>query len=247
MIFIKIAGPLITDKNKPFSVNWKTLETVSHSIGEVKEDIIVGHGGGSFGHFIANEYAGQESGYFKIRESMMKLNTIVVSSLIAKEIPAVSFSPSNFMLMKGGKIEQTMFDQILTSIKKYVPVLHFDPILDRENGYELLSTEQILRELAKVIKPRKFLLATTGPLTIKGEKVDEIADWNFRDIVPNLDDKERLDIKGGIKEKVMELAHISAENDIECYVFDGSSPHAIKRAWKFGEGTRIRVSKVPSL
>ena len=97
MIFIKIAGPLITDKNKPFSVNWKTLETVSHSIGEVKEDIIVGHGGGSFGHFVANEYAGLDSGYFKISWSNSNCSCSVSSPSTAPISKMEKRSVSDFL------------------------------------------------------------------------------------------------------------------------------------------------------
>ena len=248
MIFIKLGGSLITEKNKPFSVNWDNLSNVAKSIAEIDEDMLIGHGGGSFGHFVASEYTGMEQGYFKIREAMNKLNIIVVSSLIAKGVSAVGFSPSSFMLSKGGNITDCFYKQIMEASKKYVPVIHGDAILDREDGYKLFSTEQIFRKLARSIHPRRILLASDSAVLDNGEMVKEIADWNFREVVSNISEStDPIDITGGMKQKVIEAARISAENDIEVYIFDGSTPDAIKRAYKFGEGTRVRVSKVPPL
>ncbi len=248
MIFIKLGGSLITNKNKPFSVNWDNLSNTAKSISEIDEEMIIGHGGGSFGHFVASEYIGMESGYPKIREAMQKLNIIVVSSLIAKGVPAASFSTSSFMLSKGGKITDNFYKSIMEASKKYIPVIHGDAILDREDGYKVFSTEQIFAKLARSIHPRRIFLATDSAVLDNGDTVKEIADWNFRDVVSNLSESTSpTDITGGMKQKVIEAARISAENDIEVYIFDGSTPDAIKRAYKFGEGTRVRVSKVPSL
>lgn len=246
MIFLKLGGSLITDKSKPFTVNWSALETAVKSIGEIDDRLIVGHGGGSFGHFVAKEYEGFVEGFFKAREAMAKLNNIVVSSLIAKNIYAVGFPPSCFTICKGGKIEQMNYDALKMATKYYVPVVHGDVILDRELGYTILSTEMVFRELAKRLKPRKVLLASNSAVMFDDEPVKEIADWNYRDVMTKVTGTEN-DVTGGMRGKVIEAAKISAQTKTEVYIFDGSSPGAIKRAWKYGEGTRVRVTKVPSL
>jgi isopentenyl phosphate kinase len=239
MIFIKLGGSLISDVSKPFSMNWTSLGTVVDSLSQIDEEMIVFHGGGGFGSFIAREYAGTEVGFFKIREAMSRMNNLVVSSFIAKGIPAVGFSPGSFMVARNGKITEGFFDQIVGGMKTYVPVLHSDAVLDRENGYSYISSEKIMNEIAKHAKPRRVLVACNSSLLMDGEKVKEIADWNYRDIVPTFTPE--------IRAKVIETAELSADHKLEVYVFDGSSPDAIKRAWKYGEGTRIQVTRIPKL
>ena len=246
MIFIKLGGSLITDKSKPFTMNWSALETAAKSIADVDDQVLVGHGGGSFGHFVAKEYEGFMEGFFKAREAMAKLNNIVVSSLIAKNIYAVGFPPSSFTICKGGKVEQMNSDPLRLAARNYVPVVHGDVVLDRELGYTILSTEQVFLELSRKLKPRKVLLASNSPVILDGEEVTEIADWNYRDVVGKIGGAEN-DVTGGMKAKVMDAARISAMTRAEVFIFDGSSPGAIKRAWKYGEGTKVRVTKAPQI
>jgi isopentenyl phosphate kinase len=239
MIFLKLGGSLLSDSGKPFVMNWTSLGTVIDSLSQMDEEMIVFHGGGGFGNFIAKEYAGTEVGFFKIREAMARMNNMVVSSFIAKGIPAVGFSPGSFMVARNGKITEGFFDHIAGAVKNYVPVLHSDAVLDRENGYSYVSAEKIMNEIARHTKPRRVLIACSSPLLMDGEKVKEIADWNYRDIVSTFTPE--------IQAKVIETAELSAGHRIEAYVFDGSSPDAINRAWKYGEGTRIQVTRVPKL
>jgi isopentenyl phosphate kinase len=247
VIFLKIGGSVITDKSKPFTVNWTGINTAVQGVKEIDDALIVGHGGGSFGHFVAKEYEGMPQAFTKIREAMAKLNQIFVASLIAKGVNAVGFPPSGFMISKGGKLQKTFHEPIQEAAKNHVPVVHGDAILDRERGYVIFSTERVFFELAKFIKPRRILLAGDGPVFSEGEVVKEIADWNFKDIVEQAKAPNHVDVTGGIKGKIIEAARISAKHNAEVYIFDGSVPGAIKRAWKFGEGTRVRVTRVPSV
>ncbi len=246
MIFLKIGGSVITHKSRPFTVNWTGINTAVQGIKEIEGPLLVGHGGGSFGHFVAREYEGMPQAFTKIREAMAKLNQIFVSSLVAKGVPAVGFTPSNFMIAKGGKVK-LFHEPLLEASKEHVPVVHGDAILDRERGYVIFSTERVFLELAKFIKPRRVLLASDGPVMSDGEPVKEVADWNFRDVLEGLTPPKHTDVTGGMRGKLLEAARISAKHGAEVYIFDGSVPGAIKRAWKFGEGTRVRVTRVPSL
>ena len=152
MIFLKLGGSLITDKSKPFTVNWSALETAAKSIGEIDDRLIVGHGGGSFGHFVAKEYEGFVEGFFKAREAMAKLNNIVVSSLIAKNIYAVGFPPSCFTICKGGEIEQMNYEA-LKMASPYCVAKGQDHIAERiksiaqENDVSIVENKPLAREL----------------------------------------------------------------------------------------------------
>lgn len=246
MIFLKVGGSVITDKSKPFQMDWTGVNTVVQDIGGLDEELVLGHGGGSFGHYVASEYAGRPEGFFKIKEAMAKLNMLFVSSLVSKGVDAVGFPPSAFMLCKGGDVEEMLWEPVAEAAKRYVPVVHGDAVLDLEDLYTILSTERVLRELAAHVKPRRVLLATDGPVMVDGDAVDEVTDGNFEEVYGQLGGAQGIDVTGGMKAKVLEAARLSAEQKVEVYIFDGSAPGAIKRAWKHGEGTRVRVSRVPS-
>lgn len=243
MIFLKLGGSLITKKDEPFTVNWTVMEAVAAGASKIDEALLVGHGGGSFGHFVAKEYEGYIEGFFKTRGAMAKLNNIVVSSLIAKGVYAVGFPPSSFMVCKGGEVDEFHPESVIASKEHYVPVLHGDAILDREMGYVIYSTERIFREMAKHIKPRRVLLATDSAVLMDGEPVEKVGDWNIQDVLEATSGGGANEVTGGMKEKVREAAIISAETESPVFIFDGSKEDAIKRAWKFGEGTRVEVTK----
>ena len=244
MIFIKLGGALVTDKSKPFTMNWPVLDLVLDDLAKIDEVMVVGHGGGSFGHFVALEYKGLKEGFFKIKEAMAKLNLYIVSAMIAKGIPAVGFPPSAFMLAKGGKPYRTFHHSIMHATNDYVPVVHGDAVVDLEEGYTIFSTERVFMELSKHIKPRKVLLASKTPVMMDGEPVREIGDWNLLDVLEATGGAEK-DVTGGMRAKVLEGAHMSAATGANVYIFDGSKKGSIYRAWKYGEGTRISVTKIP--
>ncbi|MBR9680620.1 MAG: hypothetical protein GOU98_02230 [Candidatus Altiarchaeota archaeon] len=236
MIFLKVDGKILT-KKRQFTVDWTGLNTVVESIDELGEETIIGHGGGSFSETIQTEYKGVREGFFKIREAMNKLNALFTSSLIAKGIDAISFSPSAFCISKGEKIQKMFYEPIVDSLKNYVPVIHSGAVLDRETIYKVYSVDELFYVLAQHIKPRKFLVASDSAIEVDNEMVKEIADWNFRDVIKGVGEEK--------KQQIMDAAKISSRHQLEVNIFDGSVPGAIKRAWKFGEGTRIRVTRIP--
>lgn len=236
MIFVKVAGGVITTK-KPFTVNWTGINTIIKGLQELEEEAVIGHGGGSFSQTIEAEYEGTREGFFKIRESMDKLNYIFVSSCVAKGVDAVGFSPNSFAISKGGTIKKFFFEPIVEASKNYHPIIHRGAVLDTENLWQVFKVDELFYELAKHIKPRKFLIANDHEITSDGEAVNEIADWNFRDVVKGLDETD--------KQQVMDAARFSSRYRIEVHIFDGTIPGNIKRAWKFGEGTRVQVTRLP--
>ena len=52
MLLIKLGGSIITNKDKPLSPRRKTIDGIVRSLKKTDEDIIVVHGGGSYGHLL---------------------------------------------------------------------------------------------------------------------------------------------------------------------------------------------------
>ena len=65
LAILKLGGSILCDKNIPFSIKWDNLERISMEIRNAidsynnnndKLDLIIIHGGGSFGHPVAKKY-----------------------------------------------------------------------------------------------------------------------------------------------------------------------------------------------
>ena len=61
LIFLKLGGSLITDKNIPGAANIALIERLADEITQIVSGnpslkLLLGHGSGSFGHVAANQY-----------------------------------------------------------------------------------------------------------------------------------------------------------------------------------------------
>src|SRR4030042_6637633 len=102
IILIKIGGSLITDKNKPLTINGPALDKICQEIKKAREitgrQLIVGHGAGSFAHFVARKYKTKNCfcaktnifGMADIQNSASRLNRIVVENVFSYKVPAIS-------------------------------------------------------------------------------------------------------------------------------------------------------------
>ena len=94
---LKLGGSVITEKGRAFSHNISVIERIVKEIYESKvSSLIIIHGGGSYGHPIAN-YHGiadgfkerkQLLGFSKTHEAMVSLNKILVKNMLDQSIPA---------------------------------------------------------------------------------------------------------------------------------------------------------------
>ncbi len=157
MIILKLGGSLITDKTKKFSIRNKVIKRLANEIkAGTKDDLIIIHGGGSFGHPIADEYSlntgfkskDQLKGVALTRKAMDELNFHIINALVTEDIPAVAVQPSSNTTCKNGRIKEMN----ISIIKKYiglgmVPVLYGDIVLDTKIGFSILSGDQIISYL----------------------------------------------------------------------------------------------------
>jgi isopentenyl phosphate kinase len=104
IIFLKLGGSLITDKDKPYTPRLDKLTDLAREIKTVLDStpdllLILGHGSGSFGHTVAKKYgtrdgvktAEQWQGFAEVRFQAAELNRYVIESLIKAGIPAIPF------------------------------------------------------------------------------------------------------------------------------------------------------------
>jgi isopentenyl phosphate kinase len=179
LIIVKFGGSVITTKTERKAINRRNLDLICNEIGiafrESDKNLIIVHGGGSYGHPLAKRFGfrysrqigvkedrgkttNRNSGdvlkhYSKIKTTMEELNKKVVETLLLHETRAISFHPSDFCVTNEGNILSMFTNQIdLCLEKREIPVLHGDVVKDKTAGTVILSGDQILSYLAKEYK-----------------------------------------------------------------------------------------------
>jgi isopentenyl phosphate kinase len=257
LVIVKFGGSVITTKTERKAMNRRNLDLISNEIGvackSTDKNFIIVHGGGSYGHPLAKRfgfrYSRQLNGdansgvggtippakskdalknFSEIKTTMEELNKNVVNSLISKDVPAVSFHPSDFCVTDNGRIVSMFTKQIdLCLNNSEIPILHGDVVKDETYGAIILSGDQILAYLAKEFKNNlSFLIVGTdvdGVFT-KDPKVAPSEAHRIHVITPSLFNDLKLkftnaqfDVTGGMRKKVetlLELTKIGVESVI---------------------------------
>ncbi len=259
MILLKLGGSVITDKTKRFSVRRDVLERIAGEVRDAgfEEGLIIVHGGGSFGHPIAMEYGlhrgaegpAQLSGIALTRKAMEELNSHVVGALVEAEISAVALQPSANVICKGGRIQEINL-RVIEGVLKLglVPVLYGDVVLDEEQGFCILSGDQIVSYLSRAFEPDKIVLAADidgifdrDPKRFEDAKLlPEFA----REDLDAMDLGPEADATGGIGGKLRELLAL-AEEGFDSQIINGLEEDRLRKALLGGEviGTWIRGRK----
>jgi len=241
---LKLGGSILSDKNIPFSVKWDNLERFGEEIRNAMEhykekgeklNLIIVHGGGSFGHPVAKKYlkdgkfCNMQKGFWEIQKAMRRFNNLVIDTLHFYDIPAVSIQPSSFVVFK--KSGNLIFD--LSAIRELlkrdlVPVVHGDIVVDEDGNYKILSGDHILPYLTKKLDVDLSLHASDvdGVLDENGNVIEKIDKSNIDDVLKMLKDSKGIDVTGGMYLKVMEAYKMG----VKTVIFNGNKKGNIYNA-----------------
>lgn len=256
MIVLKLGGSLITEKTKEFEVRSDVLTQLADEIKDgIKEELIIVHGGGSFGHPVANKYSLQDGfknreqieGIVLTRKAMGELSRSVINAFHEHKLPVVAIQPSANITCKNGRIE----DINTEIIKRFldlgtIPVLFGDVVLDRDLGFCILSGDQITTSLAEKFKADRIIFAADvdgiydrDPKKFDDAKlIPEIASTD-NDILTSLKTQEG-DVTRGIKGKLEEIIAL-AEKGIPSQIINATVPGRLKKALSGEEVTGTLV------
>jgi len=238
LTFIKLGGSLITDKREPSSFHRQIIYQVAQEIAQVRRTQpewrwLIGHGSGSFGHFVAKKYgtidgvvtAEQWQGFAEVSVMARRLNHLVIETLSEFRLPIFSVQPSASTLCENGQIIHMQTVPIVTALKhRLIPVVYGDVAVDARLGGTIISTEKIFAYLAKELKPQRiFLLGeVAGIYDRTGKIIEKITPDNFDAIAPELGGSDGTDVTGGMADKVAKmLALIQELPDLEVRIFSG--------------------------
>jgi len=234
IVLLKLGGSLLTDKDKPFSIREDVVKSAIQQIIDANKQLILIHGGGSFGHPLAKEYsisAGFDSsiphqilGLTKTHQSMNKFNSYLVNLFLEKNYPALSIQASSIFIKDSLKISTQSIDIIETALDlNILPILYGDIILDKQGSFSIISGDQIIFELCENLKKYQiskviFVMETDG-IYINDEdpnqKKEKLATKLYLRDLENLnlaDLGQKIDVTGGIQGKINSIKEICKYN-----------------------------------
>ena len=244
---LKIGGSVITDKEGQLAAKTQEIDRLAGEIhGANVQNLIIVHGGGSFGHPSAEEYAikegykeeSQKVGFSVTHHYMTVLNGLFMDSFIWHNLPAVSVTPSSCIITENGRIKQFEDASVRSLIRMgFKPVLYGDVVLDTKLGFTVLSGDQLVSALAIRFDAARIIIGVdvdgvydADPKIVKTAKMlDHLTLAELRGLQGKFSKATSCDVTGGMFGKMAEV--ISAvESNIPVTVVNASKPRYIYKA-----------------
>ncbi len=244
MMLVKLGGSVITDKSKLRTARPAVISRLAREIATAKEELILVHGAGSFGHVMAEKYRlheghhddSQMEGLGEVQRDVRELNLKVLSALITAGARPVSVPPGIVVRLVGGKIaklEVGPFKDYLAL--DMMPVTFGDVAVDSQRKFGICSGDDLMLELSRAFTPMKSLFVTDvdGVFTSdpksagRAELLEEIA---RKDIgKADLSSRHAKDVTGGLEGKLLKMFE-AAEFADESWILNGLVPGRLKDA-----------------
>ncbi len=263
LICLKLGGSVLTDKTRPESLNLPVLQRVADAIAEHTRRadaprLLIGHGGGSFGHHWAQRYNTAAGAYDKrgwegvarVSDAMLRLNREVVACLIAAGVDAISVQPSASALARAGVLQDMNVDVIGAWLEAgLVPVVFGDVVADQEQGAAIVSTEAVFAFLAPRLHATQIVLVgeeavyTADPRRDPhAERIPLIDRSNIAAVLAQTGASHGTDVTGGMASKVNTMWGLASTHDGLLIDLVGPDAQALRTVLAGGPnttGTRI--------
>jgi isopentenyl phosphate kinase len=245
LIIIKLGGSIITFKDQPLTPNYQAIDKIANFIKELKKiyKIIIVHGGGSFGHYWSLKYdmhtkpfAYSDEGVARVRESMIKLNSIIVEKFISTNLKPFSIHASTFVFNNSVCSEQILDMMNMIKNNDIIPLTYGDVVHTSHGNFSILSGDTLMKMLSINLNPR-FSIFTTNvdgiyDDPINGKLISNILQNKNKNLLTNNHDtkieysKMLFDVTGGMKRKISESMNI-VNKGIPVYLINGFYPERI--------------------
>lgn len=259
-VFLKLGGSLITDKDKPNTVNAAALARLADEIAQARMKdpslpLVIGHGSGSFGHVPAAKHGTRRGvrdpqgwrGFSEVWQAARALNQLVVEAFIQAGLQIIAYPPSAWMVTAELFWQPAQQPAIAAAIDAgMIPLVNGDAVFDHVLGGTIVSTEEVFNALAPLFNPCRVLVAGMEPgvwadIAARSHLLTELHLSRLSDVTKRLQGSASVDVTGGMNRKVRDLAAIvSLIPDCEARIFGAQEPSNLLRVLT-GEplGTRI--------
>lgn len=264
LVFLKLGGSLITDKNQPRTPRLDVLRRLADEIAAAQRDrpdlqLVLGHGSGSFGHVPARRYGTRQGvhsarewqGFVEVWREAAALDRLVVDALQDAGLPALPFPASGAALARAGQAQEWNPAPILAALQAgLLPVVYGDVVFDTLRGGTILSTEDIFAYLAPRLRPGRVLLAGLEPgvwadFPACTRLLVQITPGDLSAAGAGIGASAATDVTGGMLAKVQQSLDLCSHvPGLDVWIFSGERPGAVYDAL-LGRpaGTRVTLSQ----
>lgn len=213
VVVLKLGGSVITRKGEPETLDRDSLDACARAIGTVDDDLVLVHGGGSFGHHHAARHGVDEAEgtddaqeLFDIHDAMRALNDHVVSTLHDHDVPAVGLHPRSLAHRDAAR-DLSMYTGALEIALSgaFAPVLFGDAIPHAGQGFTVVSGDDLVAALATTLEADRVGLCADVPgvRDAQGAVIDRITSMSA--VADALGASDDVDVTGGMTGKVRAL------------------------------------------
>jgi isopentenyl phosphate kinase len=268
LTFVKLGGSVITDKTGQALPELATIRQLAAElraacVAAPQLAIILGHGSGSFGHTYAARYGiqrgiaqdGDWHGFALTAAAALRLNRIVVDELLAADVPALSLQPSATLRSSGGKILDWSTATLNRALDhRLIPIIHGDVAFDDAQGAAIISTEQLIVQLAchtDELRPARIVLVgergvfTADPRSNpNARRIPRIDRSNIATVLAVAGASHGADVTGGMRSKLELMWQLVEATPGLVVQMIGPAPGLLRRTLlgqASGEGTIIAV------
>ncbi|PSP81515.1 acetylglutamate kinase [Halobacteriales archaeon QS_1_68_20] len=239
---LKLGGSVITEKDSPETLDDDALSAVADDVaGADVSDLVVVHGGGSFGHHnaaahgVTTENGSHETtAVADIHGAMKTLNESVLAHLRDRGVPAVPVHPLS-AARRDAEGALTLFTEQVAAMldEGFVPVLHGDLVVHDGEGVTVVSGDELVVDLADTLDADRVGLCSTVPGVLDEDGAVVARIESYEDVADALGGSDATDVTGGMAAKVRELLALSAPANV--FDADGVGPFLAGES----PGTRI--------
>jgi isopentenyl phosphate kinase len=220
---VKLGGSALTDKTRIYTPRLSTIHSAAKQISAIqrKQQLILVHGAGSFGHIPVKRYRLQQGfknpaqieGLATTKLKLLEWERTLDAVFLEHGVHVVPFLTSAFIELKNGRITHAELDPLKHWLQLgCVPIIGGDIVPDSNRGFSILSGDQLAAYLAIKLKAARLVF---------GLDVDGIFDSNpklnkearlLTDLTPTLakhfatkpDTSAIPDVTGGMAGKIIE-------------------------------------------
>jgi isopentenyl phosphate kinase len=221
---LKLGGSVVTEKGEPETIDGENLRRAADAVAKSDEELVVIHGGGSFGHHHAAEHGVSTTegthdpeAVRSIHGAMKDLNRAVVDALADAGVAAVPAHPFSAAHRDSTDELSMSTDRLAMMLGEgFVPVLHGDVVVHEGLGATVVSGDELVVVLADALDADRVGVCSAVPGVYDAEEnvINRID--TFADVSDALGGSDATDVTGGMAAKVRELLGL----DAPAYIFD---------------------------
>lgn len=232
VIFVKVGGSFITQKDVPVKINTSALRALAEILHRVRGRVrvVLGNGGGSFAHYTVLKYqkSPPHTLLVKCHQATRSLNRIIVDYLVESGIPATSVQTSAIICGSDGDFEVFSKPIEVLLSNDIIPVVYGECVIGGK-GISVISTEKVFELLSRHIKVSRIVLLTDvsgiytcNPRTCRDAKlINKITPENVHHVLEILKSTSISDATGGVYGKVLVMSTFSFRTGIEVVITSG--------------------------